>query len=221
MSPLPLSLPLLLALLALLGAAPPAAAEMNQALWYRALVSQAQLDAAATSESFQVSDEILCAALANNAPWCHLLTYEGTTCVLYDVAVDSLDAAATDATTPCRTRLRNVCIEEGVPLPHGAMLVQDCQPALCWNRAVISDYTASTTCDGDFLQDALGCIYLHQVPMTWCDARQHCATLGADLATASALEFPIMQAFLEATARGARKFLTEATYGLLLSCCLS
>ena len=97
----------LLALLVLLGAAPPAATAMSQALWHRALVSQAQLDAAARSESFQVSSEMLCAALANNAPWCHLLTHEGTTCLLYDVVVDSMYPAAANATTPCRTRHRN------------------------------------------------------------------------------------------------------------------
>ncbi|MPC81518.1 hypothetical protein E2C01_076139 [Portunus trituberculatus] len=139
MSPLPPSLPPLLALLELLAAAPPAAAEMSQAVWHRALVSQAQLDAAATSESFHVSHEILSAALANNAPWCHMLTYEGTTCVLYDVVVDSLDAAP-DATTPCRTCYRNVCIVEGAPLPHGAKLVHDCFPSLCWNRAIIPNH---------------------------------------------------------------------------------
>ncbi|XP_045137029.1 uncharacterized protein LOC123519639 [Portunus trituberculatus] len=192
---------MLLPLLALLVATLPATAEMNQVVWHRALVSQAQLDAATMSESFQVSDEILCAALANNSPRCHLLTYEGTTCVLYDVAVDSLDAAP-DATTPCRTRHRNVCFVDGVPVSHGTKVEQECFTALCWNRAVIPYYAASTTCDGDFVQDALGCVYLHQVEMTWCDARQHCATLGADLATVSASEFPALQAFLEASASG-------------------
>ncbi|XP_063841798.1 uncharacterized protein LOC135089746 [Scylla paramamosain] len=137
MSPLPPPLPLLVALLALLGAAPLAAAEVSEAVWHRALVSQAQLDAAATSERFLVADEILCAALANAVPWCHLLTHEGTTCVLYDVVVDSLDAAAADAATPCRTRHRNVCVVEGVPVPHGSMVDHQCLPALCWNGAII------------------------------------------------------------------------------------
>ncbi|KAK8386331.1 hypothetical protein O3P69_010775 [Scylla paramamosain] len=141
MSPLPPPLPPMVALLALLGAAPLAAAEMSEAVWHRALISQAQLDAAATSERFQVADEILCAALANAAPWCQLLTHEGTTCVLYDVVVDSLDDAAADAATTCRTRHRNVCIVEGEPLPHGAMLVHNCLPALCWNRAIVPAVT--------------------------------------------------------------------------------
>ncbi|KAK8386281.1 hypothetical protein O3P69_010760 [Scylla paramamosain] len=172
MSPLPPPLPPMVALLALLGAAPLAAAEVSEAVWHRALVSQAQLDAAATSERFQVADEILCAALANAAPWCHLLTHEGTTCVLYDVVVDSLDAAAADAATPCRTRHRNgetpapatlpptqpvtcqatpyssvslaaVCFVEGAPVSHGTTLEQDCFPAFCWNRAIVPDHAGT------------------------------------------------------------------------------
>ncbi|XP_063841141.1 uncharacterized protein LOC135089494 [Scylla paramamosain] len=200
MSPLPPPLPPMVALLALLGAAPLAAAEMSEAVWHRALISQAQLDAAATSERFQVADEILCAALANAAPWCHLLTHEGTTCVLYDVVVDSLDDAAADAATTCRTRHRNVCIVEGEPLPHGAMLVHNCLPALCWNRAIVPAVTVSTACDGDFVQEVFGCFYLHQEEKTWCDARYHCATLGADLAVVSASDFQKLQILLAATA---------------------
>ncbi|XP_045101630.1 uncharacterized protein LOC123498518 isoform X2 [Portunus trituberculatus] len=203
MSPLPPSLqPLLelLALLALLGATPPATAEMSQAVWHRALVSQAQLDAAATSESFQVSDEILCAALANNAPWCHLLTYEGTTCVLYDVVVDSVDAAAPDATIPCRTRHRNVCIVEGAPLPHGAKLVHDCFPSLCWNRAIIPNHddAVSSTCDGPFSQTSSGCIYLYKQPTDWCKAREYCLSLQSDLAIVSSEGFAALQEYFAA-----------------------
>ncbi|MPC20194.1 hypothetical protein E2C01_013126 [Portunus trituberculatus] len=116
MSLLPPSLSLLLALL---WEASPIPAEASQALWYRGLVSQAQLDAATTYVSFQVSDEILCSALASKAAWCHLLTYDGATCALYDV--------------------------DGGSFSH-------------------SSPTAVTTCDGDFVQDALGCVYLHKVP---------------------------------------------------------
>ncbi|XP_045136962.1 uncharacterized protein LOC123519605 isoform X3 [Portunus trituberculatus] len=163
MSLLPPSLSLLLALL---WEASPIPAEASQALWYRGLVSQAQLDAATTYVSFQVSDEILCSALASKAAWCHLLTYDGATCALYDVVMDSLDAAP-DATTPCMTRHSNVCFVDGVPVPHWTKVEQECFTALCWNRVVGpggDGGTAVTTCDGDFVQDALGCVYLHKVP---------------------------------------------------------
>ncbi|XP_063841142.1 uncharacterized protein LOC135089495 [Scylla paramamosain] len=200
MSPLPPPLPPMVALLALLGAAPLAAAEVSEAVWHRALVSQAQLDAAATSERFQVADEILCAALANAAPWCHLLTHEGTTCVLYDVVVDSLDAAAADAATPCRTRHRNVCFVEGAPVSHGTTLEQDCFPAFCWNRAIVPDHagTVASTCDAPFSQTSAGCVHLYKQPTDWCKARQYCVSLQADLVVVSSEGFAALQEHLDA-----------------------
>ena len=102
-----LLLPSLLVLLALLAAAP-AAMSGETTVWHRAQVSKDQLAAAATSKAQQVLDEIICAILATETPWCHLFTYEGNTCVLYDVVVDSLaDPPPEDTATPCKTRHRN------------------------------------------------------------------------------------------------------------------
>lgn len=100
--------PLLLPLLALMGAASPAGTSGTTSVWHRAQVSQHQLAAAVTSKSYQVLDEILCAILATHTPWCHLFTHEGNTCVLYDMVVDNLDVPPPeDTATPCMTRHRN------------------------------------------------------------------------------------------------------------------
>ena len=100
MSLLPL---LLLVQLALLGTTP--SASMTTSVWHRAQVSRDQLAAAAAAaakyKNYQVVDEIPCAMLANQQPWCHVFTYEGNTCVLYDVVVDSLaDPPPVESATP-------------------------------------------------------------------------------------------------------------------------
>lgn len=85
-------------------------------------------------------------------------------------------------------------------MPHGATLEQeqDCFPVLCWNGAITHNHagTASATCDGGFVQGALGCVYLHREALSWCEARQHCAAQGADLAVVSASGFTLLQTLL-------------------------
>lgn len=79
------AMPSLLALLLALLAAASAST-----VWHRAMVTQDQLASASRTQTFQVSEEILCAIIATNTPWSHLFTQHTSGCVLYDLLMDSL-----------------------------------------------------------------------------------------------------------------------------------
>lgn len=74
--------------------------------------------------------------------------------------------------------------------------------------------SALSTCEAPFSFVDLGCVYLSTVSKTWCEARQACHALRADLAIATADSFSLLQTFLSNNASGESKFPFLNTYVL-------
>lgn len=109
MAPTPTMSLLLTLFTPLLVTAPLIMASIVSTVWHRALVTQDQLTAANTFQTFPVSEEVKCAMLATHTPWCHLFTHNASGCALYDLLVDSLadPPPAGQAVAACKTRHRN------------------------------------------------------------------------------------------------------------------
>lgn len=63
-----------------------------------------------------------------------------------------------------------------------------------------------TICDEPFSKHAVGCVYFVKLYMTWCEARQYCTSLGADLTVVQPKNFPALQQFLLDNANGEGEF---------------
>ncbi|XP_047491532.1 uncharacterized protein LOC125040829 [Penaeus chinensis] len=149
--------------------------------WYPTSVNDTTLAAAKSTVVSDIQD-LTCAIKATQTPWCEVFCFEGSRCSLYNVTVAGYhDDSAVAPATPCYTR--NSCVFNGIGYQHDEDFVGDCTPMKCWEQTAISTSPPGPpSCVAPFTAvPNVGCVYYHNLTMTWCDARLYCKDLGADL----------------------------------------